>query len=75
MSHLHLVRTSRTIIIGRARQLRAEIDQIFVDAEYWNSEHPNDQPIDPDPDGRLRSIADGIDAMLAKEQERKPHAG
>jgi hypothetical protein len=68
VSHLHLVRPTRTVIVGRARQLRAEIDQIFKDADYWNAAHPNDPPIDPDPDGRLKAIAKGIDTMLAQEE-------
>ena len=59
----------RADIISRARKLRAEIAQTFADAAHWNSINaPHKGPaIDPDPDGELRRIADGLDKMLAAE--------
>ena len=59
----------RAEIIGRARKLRAEIAQTFADAEHWNSRHVpwKGKPIDPDPDGQLKRIADGLDRMLEVE--------
>lgn len=61
-------------IIANARRLRAEIDQIFTDVASWNdnSKARKDgcEPIDPDPDGKLRKLADGIDEMLARERAR-----
>jgi hypothetical protein len=63
-----LVRPSRKAIIARARFLRVEIQQIFDDAAHWNRINPNQENINPDPDGELRAIAEGIDAMLAKEE-------
>jgi hypothetical protein len=60
---------SRASIIARARKLRAEIEQAYADAAYWNSINcpHKGPPIDPDPDGKLRRIAEGIDKMLARE--------
>ena len=40
----------------RNLQLRLDIERHFVEAEAWNSANPKDQPIDPDPDGRLAAI-------------------
>ena len=59
----------RSSIIARAVAMRAEIQQLFDDAAHWNRVHApwKGKPIDPDPDGQLRRIADGIDRMLARE--------
>lgn len=60
---------TRAQIVERGRKLRAEIAQAFADAEHWNRVHAHSgvPPIDPDPDGQLRRIADGLDRMLAAE--------
>jgi hypothetical protein len=60
---------SRAASIARARTLRSEIAQLFADAERWNSIHVpwKGPPIDPDPDGHLRKIADDLDRMLAAD--------
>lgn len=68
--HLALVRPSREIIIARAKHLRGEIEQMFIDAAHWNSINPDKPPVDPDPDGKMRQIADGLDKMLAAELVR-----
>jgi hypothetical protein len=62
----------RSSIIARAVAMRAEIQQLFDDAAHWNRVHVpwKGQPIEPDPDGRLRRIADGIDRMLAREESK-----
>ena len=59
----------RAAIIARARNTRAEIAQIFADADHWNRLHVpwKGKPIDPDPDGQLKRIADGLDRMLEAE--------
>lgn len=56
-------------VIERAKRLRVEIGEIFRDAEHWNKNVRvlGEQPIDPDPDGQLRAIIKGIDAMLRNE--------
>jgi hypothetical protein len=59
----------RARIVGNARNTRAEIEQLFTDCAYWN-EHvrkPDEAPIDCDPDGTLRRLADGLDRMLADD--------
>lgn len=62
---------AREQLIGRAKVLRAEIEQIFTDAASWNenTRKPDEEPIDPDPDGAMRRIADGLDRMLANESK------
>lgn len=61
---------TRTELIARMRHLRREIEQIFDDAAHWNeyTRKPSEAPIDPDPDGQLRRIADAFDAALAGEE-------
>jgi hypothetical protein len=59
---------SRQAIIKKARNIRKEIAQIFLDAEHWNNTHRNEEPINPDPDGRLKRMGQGLDAMLQGEQ-------
>lgn len=61
----------RQLIIDRARRLRHDIEQIFTDCASWNdnsvSRRNGAASIDPDPDGQLRRMADGLDRMLAAE--------
>lgn len=58
---------TRDDLIRRAREQREEIRLFFNTADHWNRTHPDEEPIDPDPDGQLARIAAGIDVMLAKE--------
>lgn len=62
-------KATQAALIARAKKMRAGIQQIFDDAAHWNSVHTpwKGAPIDPDPDGELRRIADGIDRMLAAD--------
>jgi len=59
----------RAAILARARKLRADVQQAFDDAAQWNHIHPQEQPIDPDPDGQLARIRDGLDRMLGAQAE------
>lgn len=54
----------RNRIIGNARTLLLEIRQIFADCDHWNRLHPEERPIDVDPDGNLRNLRDGLQRML-----------
>jgi hypothetical protein len=58
----------RQAIIKKARNIRKEIAQIFLDAEHWNGTHPNEEPINPDPDGQLKRMTQGLDATLEGER-------
>lgn len=60
----------RASISARALKLRADIQQTFDDAAQWNHTHPQERPIDPDPDGLLARIRDSLDRMLAAEAAR-----
>lgn len=51
-------------IIKRAEVLRAEISQIFLDADHWNEARTVFEKIDPDPDGTLKNLANKLDTML-----------
>lgn len=51
-------------LFARARTLRAEIRQVFLDAEYWNRLNPTKVPIDVDPDGKLQDVLNALDKML-----------
>jgi hypothetical protein len=63
---------TRQQMIERAVTLRAEIELHFQTYAHWNDNvrKPDEQPIDPDPDGQLLRIAAGIDRMLATEKTR-----
>lgn len=63
---------TRHEIIEKARKNLASINQIFIDAEYWNTHTrpkfgANTPPIDPDPDGMLVKMRADIELMLANE--------
>lgn len=65
--------SQRQVIVQRARALRAEIAQHFTDVEHWNNNQARKDAaavIDPDPDGILRRMADGLDRMLDAESKR-----
>ncbi len=65
---------TRDGLVTRARTLHAEIAQIFLDAEHWNSMHGAEESIDPDPVGELARIQAGLDRMLAAEDRRVERA-
>lgn len=54
----------RADILREAYRMKEEINQIFYDAEHWNISHP-EEAINPDPDGALKCLEEGIDRMLA----------
>jgi hypothetical protein len=62
----------RRDILDRARLQRAEIEQYFIDGAYWNDcvRTPDEEPIDLDPTGNLRRMADALDEMLALDQAK-----
>lgn len=45
--------TRESLLKRRAIRLAREIEQIFLDAEHWNTcvRQPSEAPIDPDPVG------------------------
>ncbi len=65
--------TTREELVARMRRIRRGIEEIFIDTDYWNEyvRKPSVVPIDIDPDGKLRSLANAFDQALAKEDELK----
>jgi len=60
----------RVDLLRRAVTLRDEINQIFLDANHWNSLHPQD-PIDVDPDGELEWwLFWAVDTIASLEGQR-----
>jgi hypothetical protein len=59
--------TKRGLMVDLIHNLMT-IEQIFLDAMYWNSNNPDEEPINPDPDGLLalqwQSCSDQISKML-----------
>lgn len=56
----------RAKLVARVIDLRSECRQIFTDAEHWN-EHvrkPEEEPVDPDPDGTLVLLIEKLDAQV-----------
>lgn len=64
---------TREGLIARARNLKAKIEQIFLDVEHWNTavRKPDEDLIDPDPHGELKAILKGLNEMLEREDARK----
>jgi hypothetical protein len=61
------------VFLTRARHLRQEIEQILVDAEHWNRTHPDEEPIDPDPEGELLLERDWLNLFIARYEGRNEH--
>lgn len=62
----------RQRIINEAARILTEIRQIFIDTQSWNDNarlklYPDEPPIDPDPDGKMGKLQDGLVAMLQRE--------
>jgi hypothetical protein len=49
---------TREHLSAERQRIIGEIEQIFIDAEYWNTHvrKPDEAPIDPDPDGQMTAI-------------------
>ena len=41
-------RHQRGMIVANCRLLRADVEQIFRDADHWNRTHPDEDAIDPE---------------------------
>lgn len=54
-------------LLKRREKLIHDIEQIFLDAEHWNTcvRQPDEALIDPDPDGVLRKMLATLKPMSA----------
>ena len=50
----------------RIEKTLAEIELLFLDAEHWNQSHPDEEPIDCDPDGELKRLQWRLSGMFKK---------
>jgi hypothetical protein len=57
----------RQRIINEAARMVNEVEQLFIDMRYWSELHPEEEPIDPDPDGRLGRIKRAMESLLRNE--------
>lgn len=64
----------RRRILSRVESNIREIELMFSDAEHWNRVHPHEEPIDVDPDGRLRATLAAYREMLEIDAA-KGHTG
>ncbi len=60
----------RQRLINEAARIVNNIDQHFIDAEYWNDLHPDEEPLIADPDGQLAAWRQGLNKMLETEASR-----
>lgn len=58
----------RAQIIAKAARMCDEIGQIFLDAQHWNNIHPDEEPINPDPDGMLTRMLKDLEHFLRTER-------
>ncbi len=59
----------RAALMANARRMRAEIEQMFIDAAHWNRSvrKPDEDPVDPDPYGEMRALAAALDEHLTND--------
>ena len=65
-------KTYDELIEDTKRQI-SEIEQYFVDVASWNENsvarlYEGAAPVEPDPDGQMTKMLDGLRAMLARER-------
>lgn len=63
----------RQRLINEAARIANDIDQHFMDARYWNHYHPNEKPLDPDPDGQMVKWKQSLESMLKSEAAHGNH--
>jgi len=59
-------------IIRDAERSIKNVDQMFADVAHWNRLHPEEEPIDPDPDGEMAAVKRYAEAMI--RECRRPRA-
>jgi len=63
----------RQRIINEAARIANNIEQHFIDAEYWNELHPQEEPLDVDSDGQLASWKKSTESLLTSEAAKGNH--
>ncbi len=66
---------TRESFFVRAQQNKAEIEELFATMEHWNRTHPEEEPIDVDPDGALRSALAYYNGILNGDVYIAPERG
>lgn len=63
----------RKKIVLRAEALRKSIKQYFEDTDHWNTSvrRSDEEPIDPDPDGKLKAMLKSLDDGLRRERVKR----
>lgn len=65
--------TERQRLINEAARIVNNIEQLFLDTEYWNECHPDNAPLNPDPDGELTQERERLMRMLEIEAARESY--
>lgn len=58
----------RARIVARLRAQREEIEMFLNGVAHYNDTHPDEPPIDADPDGKIAAIKRALDESLMHEQ-------
>lgn len=61
-------------IIRDAERSIANVDQLFADTAHWNRVHPDEEQIDPDPDGEMAAVKRYAQAVI-RECKRPRRVG
>lgn len=62
-------KSERIRIIREAKRQLREIKQLLIDVRSWNDNHPDQKPIEADPDGQMTVIKVGLERMLLNEKQ------
>jgi hypothetical protein len=55
--------TLQSIIRDAERAVRV-VDELFNDTAHWNRLHPDEAPLDPDPDGEMQKVKQYAHALI-----------
>lgn len=56
----------RARMIAGAQKTIADIDQLDIDCDYWNRNHPDEEPLQADPDGQMAVLREWAVRLLEK---------
>ena len=59
------------LLLLDAENIICKIDQMFLDCEHWNNIHPNEEDLNPDPDGSIIRLRNSLETFINGIERQK----